>query len=804
MRSNAYGPILLLLLFALNVNGQIEKPNPPADQIKLTLNPVTAEPRSPAGFVNPAEVAAGVQWDIKLSQKGGIRHSVDEQDQLEMIKAQKTAEKMAYEELNGIYPNPSMGTDNMTETVTPVTPVVLTSFEANGFDGWSPPDNDMAISDNGYIVSVINSAISYYTEDGTVLLQNQSFQNLLSGLDVTSFLFDPKVLYDPDEDRFILVVLSGNEPATSKVVVGFSVTENPMDGWWFYTFDGDYLQGNWFDFPNIGISESDLFISGNLFHPDNGFDQTVLLQIKKENGFWGGDVDWEYFNNVQNGNGGNAFTLVPASYGYNGSYGPGIFMVSNSSFGGNQVFLYEVTDSVNADQVINVYSVNTSFYDPAGDAQQYNTNRLLDTGGNRIRNAFYANGFVHFVFTVDVSNGYAGVRYNRLDVNNMSNEHQNFGISLMDCAYPSVAPYGLDSLSNAVMIGYLQSGSSIYPQIRAVNVDDDMTFSSSKVVKMGETAITTASGINQRWGDYSGGCRKHNADYPNAWFVGCYGQGNDYGNWIYEVSDEANGLPPIADFEASPKFGEVSLTSFFADQSINGAESFEWTFEGGDPATSSDPTVFVTYDDPGMYDAQLIVSNTFGTDTILKQNYISAQVLPVADFEADVTVGTAPMTVNFENLSSNINVGAWSFNGGDPTSTTQLNPTVVYNNPGTYTVQLTVINDFGSDVEAKFNYITVGTVGVDESDLLGDVKVFPNPVVDEFNLEFYLQKKTFLDISVVDVNGKQVKNLLHGNVKGGQNILSFNKNALTAGTYFLIVKDERQNIIRNEKIIVSQ
>lgn len=788
------------LFFPILTMAQVLQPELPANQIKYTITPTAGPTLSAAAFVNPAEVQ-GSTWNVKLSQRGGHQHTVDLEDELQAIKAIKTADKIANEIANGTYPDPSL---SETETVTAVTPLVLSSFEANGFDGWSPPDNDMAISDNGYIVSVINSAVRYFDADGNPLNPDTPYENLLSGLDVSTFIFDPKVLYDPVEDKFIMVVLDGNTPETSQVVVGFSVSENPMDGWYFYTFSGDFLDGNWFDFPNIAISENDLFISGNLFSDNSGFDQTVLLQIKKEEAFTGGDVDWEYFNNVTAGNGFSAFTLVPASFGYDGEYGPGIFMVSND-FAGNEFSLYEVTDSVNADQVINVYSINTGFYDPPGEALQLGSTSVLSTGGNRIRNAYYANGFVHFVFSLDVSGGYSGVRYNRVDVASLINTWANFTQTQFDLSYPSVSPYSLDENSNEAMICFLQSGSSIYPQIGAVNVDESMTFSDPVLIKAGETPILTAGGGNQRWGDYSGGGRRHNTAYPNAWFVACYGQGNDYGNWIFEVSDQSNGLPPVADFEASPKFGEAPLATSFNDLSINGIETYAWTFEGGTPATSTDANPNVNYTSPGIFDVELIVANAFGSDTIFKNNYITASELPNADFTADVTVGTAPLTVNFENLSSNVNAVAWTFGGGSPATSNDLNPVVTYDNPGVYAVGLIVVNDFGTDQETKFEYINVGVVGVDEqADLMAELKVFPNPVQEEFQLEFVLQQKTLLDIYIVDSKGTKVKTLLYGKVKGGENILSFNKSALSPGTYFLIIQDNEKNTLQNEKIIIGQ
>lgn len=78
---------------------------------------------------------------------------------------------------------------------------------------------------------------------------------------------------------------------------------------------------------------------------------------------------------------------------------------------------------------------------------------------------------------------------------------------------------------------------------------------------------------------------------------------------------------------------------------------------------------------------------------------------PVANFTANVTSGTAPLTVQFSDTSTNTPT-SWAWNFGDGGTSTERNPTHVYL-PGTYTVSLTVTNAAGLDSETKTDYITV-------------------------------------------------------------------------------------------------
>jgi PKD repeat protein len=81
----------------------------------------------------------------------------------------------------------------------------------------------------------------------------------------------------------------------------------------------------------------------------------------------------------------------------------------------------------------------------------------------------------------------------------------------------------------------------------------------------------------------------------------------------------------------------------------------------------------------------------------------------VADFSASQTTVCAGGIVNFSDLSAGSPTAwSWSFAGGSPAASSQQNPSVSYNTPGTYSVTLTATGPGGSDAETKISYITVG------------------------------------------------------------------------------------------------
>lgn len=166
--------------------------------------------------------------------------------------------------------------------------------------------------------------------------------------------------------------------------------------------------------------------------------------------------------------------------------------------------------------------------------------------------------------------------------------------------------------------------------------------------------------------------------------------------------------PPVANFTGVPTTILEGETVTFTDASQYAAE-WSWTF--GDGGTSIEQNPVHTYTAAGTYTVSLYVSNTLGNDTETKINYITVNINtnpPTTDFVADntnVNVGTA---VNFTDLSiNNPESWEWTFDGGTPATSTDQNPSVVYNIPGTYDVSLTATNNNGFTEEIKTGYITV-------------------------------------------------------------------------------------------------
>ena len=95
---------------------------------------------------------------------------------------------------------------------------------------------------------------------------------------------------------------------------------------------------------------------------------------------------------------------------------------------------------------------------------------------------------------------------------------------------------------------------------------------------------------------------------------------------------------------------------------------------------------------------------------------------------------------------------------------------------------------------------TPGSVS-DENDHT-PIRVYPNPTVERFSVDFVMQERADINVSIFDLDGRLVKVLLNDNLKPGNKTLHFNRNALSSGTYIINVTSN-QNILANEKLIVN-
>jgi hypothetical protein len=93
--------------------------------------------------------------------------------------------------------------------------------------------------------------------------------------------------------------------------------------------------------------------------------------------------------------------------------------------------------------------------------------------------------------------------------------------------------------------------------------------------------------------------------------------------------------------------------------------------------------------------------------------------------------------------------------------------------------------------------------GIQDSTSKMNSNFYPNPVYDQFTVEFEMFMPTQIQIELFNVNGELVKQLFNGESHAGRNLFSFNKSNLITGTYFIKINSSNKTL-HNEKIIISE
>jgi len=150
---------------------------------------------------------------------------------------------------------------------------------------------------------------------------------------------------------------------------------------------------------------------------------------------------------------------------------------------------------------------------------------------------------------------------------------------------------------------------------------------------------------------------------------------------------------PVAAF-ALPDTGKCGPNAQFTvvNQSAN-ASSYYWNFGNNTSSTQASPAAF--YSSSGTYQVQLIASSNHGCmDTMTKA--LTVYPLPEAAMDISSTSGCAPLTVNVQANTSNVDSFIWNFGaGGAPVSGQLPGASYTYTDTGNYSISVMMTSNHG-------------------------------------------------------------------------------------------------------------
>jgi len=168
-----------------------------------------------------------------------------------------------------------------------------------------------------------------------------------------------------------------------------------------------------------------------------------------------------------------------------------------------------------------------------------------------------------------------------------------------------------------------------------------------------------------------------------------------------------------------------------------------------------------------------------------------------ASFTADETEICVFHEINFSDASTG---GAtewnWTFEGGDPESSDEQNPTVTYNTPGTYNVELEVSNGSETNSVTMEDYIIVNTCTGIEEPVSEKLSIYPNPTNGVFDLA--MNYNGDISIKIVNMLGVTVYNEELNTT--GEFTKSIDLNGVENGVYIISIQTVEKTYVEKLRL----
>jgi PKD repeat protein len=618
-----------------------------------------------------------------------------------------------------IYRTKKKATLNVPDRVKIVSPPPDTTFLGLKDNYFVIPPDVMGVAGPDHIFTTLNSQVRVHSKDGTPLMTT-SLELFWRPMPDYNDTFDPKIVYDPYTQRWIFVTPSHPDNALSKIFIGVSETSDPLGDWNMYYITADPTDVTWFDFPTIGFNKKWIVVCGNMYGGD--YYRTVFAINKKA--AVDGDEQLPYTRFVTT----DAFTIVPAVT-YDTALEQ-IYMIAsadgNSEDGYGYIKKFKLTGDVDNPELIyeGAIGVPDTWGNSGGDYSNFlpqaGSEALINSVDSRIVNVIYRNGklwAVHHIYLPADNPQRTAVQWWVLDTTSailergrIDDPSNNFYF-----AFPAIAVNKYED----IMIGLGVFSESQFASAGYAfknHTDDSGTIRTYYQYKDGLAPYyKTYGGNKNRWGDYTATCVDP-VDQTDFWVLQEYAEqpSNTWSTWWAYVKTI---FKPEADFMTENQIVPTGESIEFNDLSQGIPSEWLWHFEGGNPEYSTDQNPSgIQYNNDGVYDVTLIVSNISGSDTITKEDYVtvSSTVLPEVNFGVSRDAVCTGVPVFFTDSTTIMPISwEWQFIPStvtfeEGTNQYSQNPVVSFDEPGSYSVTLTASNINGQSSITKFDVVNAG------------------------------------------------------------------------------------------------
>ncbi len=440
-------------------------------------------------------------------------------------------------------------------------PFLLNEFEGIPMGNSIPPDPYLAVGPNN-IIAVVNTSFRIFDKEGNIL-KTISADSWYNNVFPSSGAFDPKVLYDAIDQRWVMVWLQQNDGAHSaNLLLSVSDDSDPIGTWYNWALpanlNGTSNGDNWTDYQGVGYDQNAIYVTGNQWSfavgGQNTFQYAKIRIIPKAQLYanTAGACSWKDIWNINNG---NSFTIRPS------------FMYTNSSkyylvevpYQANFVRVYNITNPLGT-AVLGLNNIAVTSYSSPGNPSQLGGGMALEGGGSYLRNEpKFRDGFLYYVHAIQNPSfpQYSALHYVKINTStNTTTQDYSFGANGYWHFYPSM---DVDVNGN-VALAYSRSSLNEYAGAFFTGrfANDPAGFMGSQPIAAGEgNYVVTYGGTRNRWGDYTG-IVLDPVEQNRFWALSEYAAGtNIWGTRIGKISVEPFPGPHLLSMTDSLDFHNV-------------------------------------------------------------------------------------------------------------------------------------------------------------------------------------------------------------------------------------------------------
>jgi hypothetical protein len=522
----------------------------------------------------------------------------------------------------------------------------------------TPPDTNGAVGP-GHIVNAVNDQIRITTRAGAEisLVPLDTFFSSLNGGGYTVSPFDPRILYDPLADRWILHAVDNAQHVNSSILMAASATGDPTGAWSIHRFDADATNVAWADYGSLGYNKDWVAVSVNMFTvAANDFVRADFFVFSRSDLYDGGPLTNNY---VAGGAGALTGDTYAPAVTMDAALGT-LYMVQTFNSGAGQLHVAKITGTPPAVPVITGgltypdapagWAVFGYVDNRFGFAPQLGTENYVENNDDRVQSVVYRNGSLwvaHTVFlpagtptrsaiqwwqldpTIETGLTSAPLQRGVIEDPAATNCNDGAGGVTGGCspagtfyAFPFIIP----NQDDHVLVGFARMRPDEHPSAAYAyrdSADAPGTMRDPVVFQAGAGFYDPAWASSNRWGDYSI-AQTDPVNDCNFWTAQEYTVGDDLWAtaWAHVQNPGSCSDRMFGDgFEAGTTYGLVPFTTTAGSPAVSGASPLDGFFSLATTANGTSP-VWVQYQFPVTAD-ELYGSfqvNTNGFDPGMSSN----------------------------------------------------------------------------------------------------------------------------------------------------------------------------------------